>query len=260
MTRRVAVKIAYEGEGFSGSQYQPGLRTVEGEVLSNLSLISGGRDSEWFNFKCASRTDAGVNSLGNVIVFNTEIHNDRELLKGLNAVSKGVYYRSIADVDESFNPRWANSRIYKYVLKSDGMDRGTVEACLKLFEGRHDFKNFCKQDGKPTEANIESISLEWGEGTAIIRFQARYFLWHLIRRIVGAVNAVGRGDASIQDAERALNGDSISFGTARADALTLVDIEYKGVEFSVPDDGLLDGAIDEELFRCSLRRLFFSSL
>ena len=260
MTRRVAVKIAYMGEGFNGSQFQPGLRTVEGEILSNLSLISGGKETEWFNFKCASRTDAGVNSLGNVIVFNTEIHNDRELLKGLNAVSKGVYYRSIADVDESFNPRWANSRIYKYVLRSEGMDRDAVEKCLKIFEGKHDFKNFCKQDGKPTETEIESISLEWGEGTAVIRFQARFFLWHLIRRIVGAAGAVGRGDASLKDVETALNGGGVSFGTARADALTLVDIVYKGLEFNVPDDSILDDAIDEELFRCSLRKIFFSSL
>ena len=33
---RVAVKIAYLGDGFSGSQVQPGLRTVEGEVLRAL--------------------------------------------------------------------------------------------------------------------------------------------------------------------------------------------------------------------------------
>lgn len=99
-----------------------------------------------------------------------------------------------------------------------------------------------------------------GDGTAVIRFQARFFLWHLIRRIVGAVSAVGRGDASLEDAQRALSGESISFGTARADALTLVDIIYKNVKFYVPDGSLLDEAIEEELFRCSLRRLFFSSL
>lgn len=140
------------------------------------------------------------------------------------------------------------------------MNRDAAEACLKLFEGRHDFRNFSKQDGKSTEAEIESASMEWGDGTAVIRFQARFFLWHLIRRIVGAVSAVGRGDASLEDAQRALSGESISFGTARADALTLVDIIYKNVKFYVPDGSLLDEAIEEELFRCSLRRLFFSSL
>ncbi|NLN71566.1 MAG: tRNA pseudouridine(38-40) synthase TruA [Thermoplasmatales archaeon] len=260
MTRRVAVKIAYLGEGFSGSQYQPGFRTVEGEILSNLSMIGGGRTAEWFNLKCASRTDSGVNSLGNVVVFNTDIRNDRELLKGLNAVSDGVYYRAIAEVDETFNVRWANHRIYKYVLKTAGMDKDATEACLKLFEGKHDFRNFSKQDGKSTETEIESISMEWGDGTAVIRFQARFFLWHLIRRIVGAVSAVGRGNAALEDAQRALDGESISFGTARADALTLVDIIYKNVEFYVPDSSLLDETIEEGLFRCSLRSLFFSSL
>jgi tRNA U38,U39,U40 pseudouridine synthase TruA len=37
MTRRLAAKIAYLGEDFSGSQRQPGLRTVEGEVRRSIS-------------------------------------------------------------------------------------------------------------------------------------------------------------------------------------------------------------------------------
>mgnify|MGYP000510815070 FL=1 len=40
--RRVAVKIAYLGDGFNGSQIQPpetGLRTVAGEILDKLILV-----------------------------------------------------------------------------------------------------------------------------------------------------------------------------------------------------------------------------
>ena len=38
--KRLAVKIAYLGDGFTGSQVQPSSRTVEGEVLENLKLIT----------------------------------------------------------------------------------------------------------------------------------------------------------------------------------------------------------------------------
>lgn len=260
MTRRVAVKIAYIGAGFNGSQFQPGLRTVEGDILSDLVLIGGGRDAEWFDLKCASRTDAGVNALGNVAVFNTAFGDDGELLKALNAVSKAVYYRAIAEVGGDFNPRWARSRIYKYVLRADGLDKDAAESCLRMFEGKHDFRNFCKYDGRPTEAEIDSASIEWDGDLAVIRFQARFFLWHQIRRIVAAVAAVGRGDASENDVRRALDGEELSFGAARADALTLVDVIYDGPGFYVPDGCILDGRIEEELFACSLRKLFFSSL
>ena len=81
--RRVAVKIAYSGKDFSGSQVQPGQVTVMGEVARVLVLTGDGRDEEWFDLKCSSRTDVGVNALGNVIVFNTFFDDDAVMLKAL---------------------------------------------------------------------------------------------------------------------------------------------------------------------------------
>ena len=120
--RRVAIKIAYMGAGFCGSQYQPGLRTVVGDVISDLIMVHPKRDMEWFDIKPSSRTDAGVNALDNVIAINTDFDDNIVLLRALNSVSKSIFYRGITDVSVDFNPRFANSRVYRYVLPSDGLD------------------------------------------------------------------------------------------------------------------------------------------
>jgi len=254
--RRVAVKIAYLGEDFVGSQIQPGFRTVEGEVLSNLAAIKNCDDP---NVKCASRTDRGVNALGNVVVFNTDF-DDNVLLKALNAVSDGVFYRSVATVDQNFNPRHANERIYRYVLPMDGIDVGKAKECASLFIGEHDFIRFCKVDEKKTVMNMRSVAVIENDNVLTVEFRSEYFLWNQIRRIASAISSVGRGEMSLEDVVNALKGEPISIGPARPDALTLIDVVYDNIEFTAPAAVPFCDKIKEEMFVCSLRKEFFGSL
>jgi tRNA pseudouridine38-40 synthase len=228
--RRVAVKIAYLGKLFSGSQIQPGLNTVEGQIISDLVTTGDGRPVEWFKLKVASRTDAGVNALGNVIVFNTTFRDNVALLRALNAVTKNVFYRSITDVDEDFNPRYANKRSYKYIVTQTGVDISKMRECSKIFIGHHDFKRFCRYDGKPTDTEIMNISVI-DEDVISIMFESRFFLWNMVRRISAAIIEVGKGKATIEEVREVLNGREGTFGLGRADALTLTDIIYNGLEF-----------------------------
>ena len=257
--RRVAVRIAYLGNEFAGSQRQPDFRTVEGEVMSNIMMLTNISENE-IDLKCASRTDRGVNALGNVIVFNTTFDDDLVLMKALNAVSDGVYYRSIATVGAEFNPRHADERVYRYILPAAGIDIVSAERCAKMFEGNHDFIRFCKPNGRGTRMDMRSVTLRKNDDVLVIEFRSEYFLWNMIRRIVSAISSVGRGDAKTEDVKRALDGNEISFGIARPDALTLTDVIYKDVEFFTPADNLFDTRVEEELFTWSLRRAFFASL
>jgi len=254
--RRVAVKIAYLGDEFAGSQIQPGLRTAEGEVLSNLAEIKSGEP----DMKCAGRTDRGLNALGNVIVFNTDFNDNEVLLKALNAVSKGVFYRSVATVDDDFNPRHANERIYRYILPADGIDVNKAKECASLFAGEHDFIRFCKADDRSTVMNMRSVTVDERDDNLVLEFRSEYFLWNQIRRIASAISAVGRGDASLDDVRNALNGGAATFGPARPDALTLIDVIYDDIEFTAPAANAFSGKVKEEAFVYSLRNEFFNSL
>lgn len=256
---RIVVKIAYMGDGFFGSQRQPGTRTVESEIYHNLEAVCNMPNGD-MDFKLASRTDRGVNALGNVAIFNTEFEDLEVLLKALNAVSRGVYYRSYAIVPDDFIIRYAYSRKYRYVMSSEGIDIGRAQSCASLFLGEHDFARFSKNNDKVTLGNITSAKIWTDGGLMILDCSAVYFLWHQVRRMMSAIVAVGRGDAENEDVIRALEGEDISFGIARADALTLMDVYYKDVEFIVPDQTMFDRRVKEEMFRSKLRESFFTSL
>ena len=256
---RAAVKIAYLGEKFSGSQAQPGCRTVGGEVLSALETIMK-MPEEDIDLKFASRTDKGVNSLGNVAVFNSTIDDPDILLKALNAVSKDIFFRSVAFVSKEFNPRFADIRRYRYIIRSEGMDIDTMRSCADLFKGEHDLVRFCRPNGKPTTVTLDSVELHKEGDLIILDVSARYFLWNMIRRIAAAVMSVGRGDSSLSDVKDTIDGKDMTFGLARPDALTLLDVWYKDVEFITPSADVLDRKIEEEIFGGRLRDMFLSSL
>ena len=64
---RVKLVVAYEGTNYCGWQIQPNGITIEQVLNETLSSLLG----EEITVTGASRTDAGVHSLGNVAVFET---------------------------------------------------------------------------------------------------------------------------------------------------------------------------------------------
>ena len=65
---RILLRVSYDGTKYSGWQVQPNAVTIEGELNKALEDLLG----EEIQVIGASRTDAGVHSLGNVCVFDTE--------------------------------------------------------------------------------------------------------------------------------------------------------------------------------------------
>ena len=59
------------GRDFHGFQRQPGLRTVESELLGALEEVGVIENLGQSNYSIAGRTDRGVHALGNVVSFRT---------------------------------------------------------------------------------------------------------------------------------------------------------------------------------------------
>lgn len=257
--RYIAAKVAYTGEGFNGSQRQPYLRTVEGEIIYDLCTVLH-VDPIDIDLHMAGRTDKGVNALGNVAVFNTDFEDVPTLMKALNANSERIFYRSYTIVDETFNPRFADWRVYAYTIPKKRMDLERMKECAQLFVGEHDFIRFCRPDGKPTTAKIDSIDVIEKEQTIVLRFTARFYLWNMVRRISAAIITLGRGKAELNDVISALEGKEINFGLARADALTLEDTIYVELAFTSVDPRTYSYRTDEETFCIGLRDGFYKAL
>ncbi|MCL2253782.1 MAG: tRNA pseudouridine(38-40) synthase TruA, partial [Lachnospiraceae bacterium] len=65
--KRIKLTVAYDGTDYHGWQYQPGAKTIEGELNNALSELL----NEDITVVGASRTDAGVHALCNIAVFDT---------------------------------------------------------------------------------------------------------------------------------------------------------------------------------------------
>lgn len=261
--RRVAVKIAYLGEGFSGSQIQPpssGLRTVAGEILDKLLLVDHVPE-ERIDLRFASRTDAGVSALGNVVAFYTEFKDLGLLMRALNAVSRGVYYTGYAEIPDTFNPRMALKRYYRYAVPSRGIDLALFTEAAKLFEGHHDFRRFARNEtGRSTVMAIDSVEVAERDGLIITDFCADYFLWNMIRRIMAAVIQVGKRMSSLDDVKGKLAGEDGTFGLAKPRGLTLLDITYPDITFERPERCPYEKNLRHDLYTDALRSEFHRSL
>src|SRR6185503_2331149 len=101
LPRTLALLIEYDGTDFSGWQFQPGLRTVQGELEAAFRKIS----SSEVSVISAGRTDAGVHAEG--MVAHVDLEQDlpplSRLIEGLNATSGyDVVVKDIREVPKEF--------------------------------------------------------------------------------------------------------------------------------------------------------------
>lgn len=226
---RVALQIAYDGSDFFGYARQPGLRTVEAELLSLLQ--SNGIPIE--RFQTASRTDKHVSALCNVVAFDSSLAEE-DLSAICHCSTRELIIYGYAIVDDSFYPRYASLRIYRYFLPKDVIGEDVLRHTLQLFTGEHDFSNFARiEPGKNPVRLIENIVVDSDEECFQIDFYARTFLWHQIRRIVSSVIQIAKDKITHQDIINALNQPNIpvDFGVAPSSPLVLKDLVYKDIIF-----------------------------
>ncbi len=183
------------------------------------------------------------------------------MLRALNSVSDGVYYLAYREVDDAFNPRIADKRYYRYSCPADRMDLPAFREAAELFEGHHDFKRFAKNEtGKSTVMAIDSVNVRLRGNIIETDFCANYFLWNQIRRIMAAVMQVGLGMSSLQDVKEILAGRDGTFGLAKPEGLTLLDVTFPGEGFTFPEECPYSRRIGRDLFRDGLRSGFHRTL
>lgn len=244
---RIALKFAYNGINFYGYARQPKFKTVEENIINKLieyKIMKNTKDSV---FRSASRTDKGVSSLGSVIAFNTNSFN-RHMLNNLNKDSKDILYYSFRTVDDDFYPRYANLRQYRYYLDIININYEKTIRGLSFFTGEHDFSNFARvESGKNPIRIINNIIVDKFGKFLIIDFFAQNFLWNQVRRIISAVEKLGKGKITHDEIINALNNPQkrYDFGVAPSERLILKDVFYN-FKFEVDKQLLFKVKIFEE--------------
>ncbi len=238
---KLVLRVAYDGTAFYGFQRQPGVRTVEGELIHVLTKLKIIESSEKNDFKGASRTDRGVSAFFNVVSFVPGGRADLARPEVLNHHLKDLWVLGVAEVPDEFHPRfWASSKTYRYYLIDEGFNLEKVLECARLFEGVHDFSAFAKlEPGRDPVREITEVRVIPRNGYYVVEITGKSFLWEMVRRIVNALRFCGLGLLEKEDIEAMLSGTyRKKVPPAPPENLLLWYIEYPGIKFETDKKGL----------------------
>jgi len=224
----IALKFAYDGRNFYGYARQPKLRTVEGEIINNLIENKFIESVKHSSFRSASRTDKGVSAFCNIISFKTNKTIDN-FLEYLSNLFEDIIFYGIKKTNPEFNPRYAKQRQYRYYLFSKNLDIEKIISASSVFTGRNDFSNFARVEKHRSPIRVvDNIVFSELDDFLIIDFFAQTYLWQQIRRIVSALEKVGKGKLDKEQILQALENPNkkVDFGIAKPEKLILKNIIY----------------------------------
>ena len=243
---RVMLRVAYDGTAYSGWQIQPHAVTIEQKLLEALSELLGGP----VEIIGASRTDAGVHSLGNVAVVDADTRIPAEKFAfALNTrLPEDIRIVGSRQVRDDFHPRHTDcTKTYEYTIWNDtfenplmrlyscfcygSIDVAVMEQAAAVLVGEHDFTAFCSAGSQVEDKTrtIYSIDVKKDGHIITIRVTGNGFLYNMVRIIAGTLLEAGRHNMTVEAVREALESrDRQKAGpTAPARGLKLVRIDYK---------------------------------
>jgi tRNA pseudouridine38-40 synthase len=237
---RFRLLIEYAGTRYSGWQIQKNARTVQGEIDRAIREALKPREFELYG---SGRTDAGVHALGQVA--HLEIYTSlapEPLRRRLNdELPADINIISLDKVPHRFHARHdAVSRSYLYQISrrrtafgkpfvwwiKEPIDVAKMRDAAALFAGMNDFRGFTDDDPreKSTVVLVDGIEIVESGSLVLVRVVGSHFLWKMVRRVVGVLAAVGRGEIP---ARAALDeGLDVAALTAPAAGLFLEAVYY----------------------------------
>lgn len=240
--QRYAYKVFYDGtKPFYGSQIQPNIRTVEGELIRGLMRTRAfPSDLSAAGFASAGRTDRFVSALGNVFAVNLE-RNMTPATINSKLKSDDIRVWASAHVQDSFNPRRALKRHYKYfAYNAEEIDLGLLMETAKLFLGEHDFRHFAHRPSNTNSVRkISDLSVtSLRDNFICFDIIGDSFLRRMVRRIVGSLIYVARGLLRQSEIQKLFDPSSpapkMGVPSASPEGLILWDVDY-GFLFEVDD-------------------------
>lgn len=252
MTKYAAI-LAYEGTNYHGWQAQEQVPSIECTLKKVFKRTIGAPSC----LVAASRTDAGVHALGQVIMFKHHINMNPEKLKKIinDALPQDILIKSLMHARDNFHP-WYDVTKKEYIYSFSTVRplpeksrfiwycRSFVNIehlikALNIFVGTHDFAAFATLEHttqKDSIKTIHSIACEYIEQYTYwnIKIIGPSFLRHMIRRIIGAAIFLAQHKhipLEIVAESLFLKKRMLEFPTAPAQGLLLHTITYdKGLE------------------------------
>ena len=243
---RYRLLVEYDGSPFVGWQRQDNGASVQGVLEAAVEKLCGHRIA----ISAAGRTDAGVHATGQVAHVDLPRDYPAETVRAalnyhMNPQPVAVVEATV--VDDGFHARFsATGRSYLYRILNRrappalerkrvlwlpmALDAEAMDAAARRLIGHHDFTTFRARDcqaASPMKTLDVLRVTRMGEEIHVVA-EARSFLHHQVRNMVGTLQLVGRGSWSIDRVTQALEARDRRAGgpTARPDGLYLTGVRY----------------------------------
>jgi tRNA pseudouridine38-40 synthase len=245
---RFKLVVEYAGTRYSGWQIQKNARTVAGEIDRAVRDVTRRGEFELYG---AGRTDAGVHALAQVA--HLDLYTDlppHTLRNRINdALPSDIYIRRIDKAPHRFHARHdAEARSYLYQIArrktaffkpyvwwiKEPLDIARMREGSLPFVGMQNYASFTADEPgeKSTRVLVDRLEIAEEGDLVLVRIVGSHFLWRMVRRLVGVLAAVGRGELTPAQAGGFLDERSDVPGTltAPASGLFLEGVYYRGDE------------------------------
>lgn len=221
--KNIKLTIQYDGRAYHGSQIQPKVPTIQGEIEKGLSKLFNKTIETFF----AGRTDSGVHSYGQVANFIADFSIPIQNIKKAanNLLPDDIYICQVEEMPLDFHARFSPSTkkyIYKLFVSEDKnlfskdyyynlnhcLDFEAMVSASKYLIGYHDFKSFATTGSSAMTTNREIFDIRLSEDTIernfalpfynngkliTIEIHGNGFLYNMVRIIAGTLVEVGLG-------------------------------------------------------------------
>ncbi len=242
------LEIEYEGTRYRSWQIQHNMKTVQGELVNAARQLFAGK----VEIGGAERTDVGVHALSQIAHLNVDDLETnvtpRQILQGFNdLLPHDINIKKVSNASENFNARRdATMRYYLYQISTrrtafaknfvwwikDNLDVKPMQTAAEMLVGKHNFGSFGEIEDKRASGMVfvEKTEVFTNDDLICLRIGANRFLPKMVRRIVGMLAEVGRGNLSYDAFQRLLKFQSTAPAkfTAPPSGLFLEKVLYKG--------------------------------
>lgn len=218
--RNIALLIEYDGTAYGGWQIQKNGNSIQGIIEKSLSTMF----QENVKAIGAGRTDAGVHAKGQVANFHTSSKWKCEKIQfsGNGLLPVDISIRKATEVPETFHARYdavLRRYVYRIVTSKTPTERlytsfvpftlsvHAMTEATSLILGTNDFRSFTKHASERSPklhdetfiCNVSRASWTMEHQDLTFVIEADRFLYGMVRAIVGALIAVGRGRLSASE-------------------------------------------------------------
>lgn len=243
---RFRLLIEYDGRPFMGWQRQEHGPSVQAAIEDAIERVTGLPAV----LHAAGRTDAGVHAVGQVA--HVDVERPIAAFRLMEAINAQVRPSPVAvlaceEADPDFHARFdCIGRAYRYRIVNrrapltfdaglawrvpTPLDADAMHEAARHLIGQHDFTTFravyCQ--AKSPVKTLDRLDVERAGDEVRIHAEARSFLHHQVRSMVGCLKLVGEGKWSADDLRAALEAkDRAALGVnAPPDGLTFMAARY----------------------------------